>query len=94
MWNPFRKNIVGIKSFSITRLKLIAINPRDLEGLVGIKSFSITRLKRKYLIQPADTPEFSWNQKFLDYEIETGDIGVLLWMVAFLLESKVSRLRD
>ena len=64
-------SLVGIISFSITRLKhLRKLKPvRDL-GWVGIISFSITRLKRRRKC-PCLRFRFSWNHKFLDYEIET-----------------------
>ena len=39
--------------------------------MVGIKSFSITRLKLKSTNLLSGFLQISWNQKFLDYEIET-----------------------
>ena len=63
---------VGIKSFSITRLKhLRSLCGKEIRVIkVGIKSFSITRLKQKG-VAGSSISELSWNQKFLDYEIET-----------------------
>ena len=90
---------VGIKSFSITRLKQqMNLTQTGHVGMVGIKSFSITRLKPDTFtacaittwtwleskvsrlrdwndvvgpLQSAAIPILRWNQKFLDYEIET-----------------------
>ena len=67
---------VGIKSFSITRLKhVIMAQPgmitRETIQAVGIKSFSITRLKRQFGSSGYGKIHRGWNQKFLDYEIET-----------------------
>ena len=66
----------------------------DHQIFVGIKSFSITRLKRgECRIQ--DVVSTSWNQKFLDYEIETNGLSACAGALRVLpLESKVSRLRD
>ena len=61
-----------IKSISITRLKLLYRTWLQSHFLsLEIKSISITRLKREhgYLRLPEDT--LTWNQKHLDYEIET-----------------------
>ena len=44
---------------------------RPVSGLVEIKSFSITRLKPEMSPVEAFRWHISWNQKFLDYEIET-----------------------
>ena len=62
---------------------------------VGIKSFSITRLKPiDKVLENGINIIKGWNQKFLDYEIETR-ILCNAWMVLVSeLESKVSRLRD
>ncbi len=60
--------------------------------MVGIKSFSITRLKRQIRL-PHQIPHLRWNQKFLDYEIETKN-GLRSSLKREKLESKVSRLRD
>ena len=88
--------IVGIKSFSITRLKheVSRLKTRWIRSQVGIKSFSITRLKPISFCD-IDTiiSILSWNQKFLDYEIETRFMS-LLTVAITKLESKVSRLRD
>ena len=45
--------------------------------VVGIKSFSITRLKQKVnVLAPRGSAKSTrWNQKFLDYEIETRCAG-------------------
>ena len=62
---------VGIKSFSITRLKLLSVYfASTSSAVVGIKSFSITRLKHRWN-NPRPCLNSCWNQKFLDYEIET-----------------------
>ena len=78
-WNEYIRNcrsddfcLLEIKSISITRLKHKLQKPPTprWEGL-EIKSISITRLK---LISPAifgSRHLFAWNQKHLDYEIET-----------------------
>ena len=50
------------------------MNAYEIELSVEIKSFSITRLKLVRLATSQITvwfPTKSWNQKFLDYEIET-----------------------
>ena len=66
---------VGIKSFSITRLKLYKYRcARNIRFYVGIKSFSITRLKHVMVVEQGST-RVRWNQKFLDYEIETDAIS-------------------
>ena len=44
---------------------------------VGIKSFSITRLKPRQTARVGYQCEFRWNQKFLDYEIETEVKGIV-----------------
>ena len=61
---------------------------------VGIKSFSITRLKPSVSILLLLRQAFSWNQKFLDYEIETWQRSGATHISCQPLESKVSRLRD
>ena len=43
----------------------------DFAEPVGIKSFSITRLKHAGTATDSIQLSLSWNQKFLDYEIET-----------------------
>ena len=87
------RRCVEIKSFSITRLKLDYLYFQRLSNQnVEIKSFSITRLKlrsKKFLAVTSTC----WNQKFLDYEIET--CSHRTWNFrSLLLKSKVSRLRD
>ena len=67
------KNQLEIKSISITRLKRNNRYPVFQFVRLEIKSISITRLK------PVRTPFHrqslsSWNQKYLDYEIETGNL--------------------
>ena len=85
---------VGIKSFSITRLKPEYSNSSTfIWNGVGIKSFSITRLKRELAHLNQNERNDGWNQKFLDYEIET-IIGLPNAAKIRVLESKVSRLRD
>ena len=61
---------VEIKSFSITRLKRNACEFLHFSHCVEIKSFSITRLKL-YANGTFRRVYDGWNQKFLDYEIET-----------------------
>ena len=58
-----------------------------------IKSISITRLKLK---KPSTACEiwWTWNQKHLDYEIETTSTARLPRSPVFRLKSKASRLRD
>ena len=63
--------LVEIKSFSITRLKQDQWIRRRRESNVEIKSFSITRLKRACKRPSRKHQKSCWNQKFLDYEIET-----------------------
>ena len=87
---------VEIKSFSITRLKRETppVKTKLLKP-VEIKSFSITRLKPCSRKSEAFGFSFSWNQKFLDYEIETGFFCRNINISRLLeLKSKVSRLRD
>ena len=60
-----------IKSISITRLKQVAnLAPDADSSKLEIKSISITRLKQIIKGLVADV-RFTWNQKHLDYEIET-----------------------
>ena len=86
---------VGIKSFSITRLKhVVMFNDYWQAVSVGIKSFSITRLKQRRC-QLVRVRLHRWNQKFLDYEIETQQpVSLDCGSCELVLESKVSRLRD
>ena len=71
--DPCSANFVGIKSFSITRLKLELLN----NGWVGVACWN-----QKFLDYEIETRNpsrlepisASWNQKFLDYEIETIDL--------------------
>ena len=96
VWSGTSAALVGIKSFSITRLKLSKVHLMHEHGClrVGIKSFSITRLKLGVIPSCEFAKIHCWNQKFLDYEIET---KLSLWDAEShhrTLESKVSRLRD
>ena len=86
------RNNLEIKSISITRLKHCRIrrlpNTRKLE----IKSISITRLKLSWQGLP-QAQLSAWNQKYLDYEIETSFRHPTPQLPRGL-KSKVSRLRD
>ena len=66
-----------IKSISITRLKpTYKRTPRWRPATLEIKSISITRLKLAFTL-PETTLGLSWNQKHLDYEIETSSAPVM-----------------
>ena len=70
-WRCFSEK-VEIKSISITRLKLQwSGQPHQKSNFVEIKSISITRLKHDIRYVPAICCVNCWNQKHLDYEIET-----------------------
>ena len=63
-------NTLEMKSISITRLKRVGPGQRVSAYQLEMKSISITRLKP----DDRDTREpnlRSWNEKYLDYEIET-----------------------
>ena len=85
---------VGIKSFSITRLK-------PWKSRAGMKCVEwleskVSRLRdwNPQINQSCcPTKTLGWNQKFLDYEIET-TIKYSRIYTCLVLESKVSRLRD
>ena len=87
---PVGWSYVGIKSFSITRLKL------GWGGLIWAVIY-YKSWNQKFLDYEIETlsritiecHDFSWNQKFLDYEIETGvqlpkNILLLCWNQKFL----------
>ena len=81
-----------IKSISITRLKLKHCKLYNFPYWLEIKSISITRLKQ---VAPNVRWVYlsTWNQKHLDYEIETA-IPQNSRNSRFTLKSKASRLRD
>ena len=82
-----------IKSISITRLKL-AISNRSPSTSTYLKS-KVSRLRDWNTKEdiPERPWEYTWNQKYLDYEIETREMASILIFTAHL-KSKVSRLRD
>ena len=86
--------ILEIRSISITRLKLgrFSTGGNEVARQLEIRSISITRLKHR--ISPSgNLTELTWNQKYLDYEIETKWLARLrMWSSS--LKSEVSRLRD
>ena len=82
-----------IKRTSITRLKLGEYAYRILQFyLLEIKRTSITRLKL-FTLQPSQRL-LAWNQKNLDYEIETYRRRFLCQANLIHLKSKEPRLRD
>ena len=86
---------VEIKSFSITRLKLTSPCPERLSKF-QLKS-KVSRLRdwnNARLSASFSSVTGSWNQKFLDYEIETACLVATLAQSHIPLKSKVSRLRD
>ena len=79
-WNCIRKPQLSISPLSRwnqkfldyeieTIIKFTHVHARDT--LVEIKSFSITRLKLHLQNAVCMAVRVGWNQKFLDYEIET-----------------------
>ena len=71
-----------IKRLSITRLKQSyngALNPAASPSL-EIKRLSITRLKLKMIDRRCGAVSATWNQKTLDYEIETSMTRLYEWL--------------
>ena len=63
---PLKSKVSRLRDWNVVYVEKSAGNIA-----VEIKSFSITRLKLP--VAPVSVPEgLRWNQKFLDYEIETG----------------------
>ena len=81
-------------STSITRLKLWCwILSGKLEAWLETTSTSITRLKQDWWGCRKRSRKYPWNDKYLDYEIETGlCLKVRLWKIS--LKRQVPRLRD
>ena len=75
-WNSWRTTVtvslswLEIKRTSITRLKRRYGTHANRESSLEIKRTSITRLKL-IMMQAISQPSATWNQKNLDYEIET-----------------------
>ena len=89
---PIESSRAEMKSISITRLKLQRLRTSTHRFSTEMKSISITRLKRGWGHSLRREPG-PWNEKHLDYEIETflqgergSSRGYLKW--------KASRLRD
>ena len=84
-WKEFhdgnRKGNVEIRSISITRLKRAMYILVDAPNTLEIRSISITRLKlqsRSLMMLIHLRMTIAWNQKYLDYEIETSVKGAIL----------------
>ena len=85
-------NLLEIKRTSITRLKHLNARIHILLSALEIKRTSITRLKPASW-KTVPSTDLTWNQKNLDYEIETSIYQVLChWRSC--LKSKEPRLRD
>ena len=84
-----------MKSISITRLKLIRWNAwsQSIFFSLEMKSISITRLKLSHFDGDSTDLQSAWNEKHLDYEIETVCVS---WFreASIALKWKASRLRD
>ena len=78
-----------MKSISITRLKLDYVARIGSNHTLEMKSISITRLKLKKYAAACliFIMGFAWNEKYLDYEIET-PIGADVGDKEFTLEMK------
>ena len=84
-----------MKSFSITRLKLAKYTDPRTYIYLEMKSFSITRLKLPSQKGGSFTIRMiAWNEKLLDYEIETTPNIVSFCSRSITLKWKASRLRD
>ena len=81
-----------MKSISITRLKRVRIWGRGSVHGPEMKSISITRLKRDTR-NPRRSKRLAWNEKHLDYEIETTEQRIFGKGYS-TLKWKASRLRD
>ena len=85
------------KSFSIARLKLIQSRPHDTRGCVEKKSFSIARLKHELKLLQETLTRYSWKEKFLDCEIETGWSSAVSQTLQYQVEKKsfsIARLKQ
>ena len=65
-------NVLEMKSISITRLKQkLRTLQSPPSNFLEMKSISITRLKQSGICSNSQAERCAWNEKYLDYEIET-----------------------
>ena len=81
------------KRNSITRLKLCELTRPMWTCFLETKRNSITRLKHSRKHNRREYQQLSWNQKKLDYEIETW-CGGNMKILCIVLKPKETRLRD